>query len=351
MIILKESNKNKWDSIVEKFKNNDIYFKSCYSLLCSLCGDGDPMLFYYEEKEAKICLVALKKDISKCRKFENLIENNKFYDLSTPYGYSGFLVENQRKSYKFLDNFFDKFTTYCINNNIVSLFIRFHPTLQNQCGFEKFCKIIKLKKTVYIDTENQEKIVKNISSKCRNTIRKAQKLGVKIKIDKGEDFDKFIEIYLETMNKNDANKYYYFNNEYFEYMTKNMSENLAFFYANYKNKTIASSIILYCKNHAHYHLSGTKSEYRNFSANDLILFESAVWCSKNSIKNFHLGGGIDGEDNLFSFKKKFNKDGIIDFYIGKIIFDKEKFEYLINLRIENDKNFDQNTNTIITYRG
>jgi hypothetical protein len=347
---LNNSSKNKWDSITEKFCCSDIYFKSSYLFLCSLHGKGEPMLFYSEEKQSKICLVALKNDISDSIKFKNLIKKNEFYDLSTPYGYGGFLVENEEKNHKFLDDFFAKFNEYCQNNNIVSLFLRFHPLLENHKKIKNFCNIFKIKQTIYISTENQEEIVENMSSKCRNTVRKAQKLGVVVDIDDKKNKDELIKIYLDTMKRNNASKYYYFNKKYFNYLAEDMKNNAVFFCAKHKEKLIAFSIILYDNNTSHYHLSGTKEGYKNFAANDLILFQAAVWSCERGIKKFHLGGGLRANDNLFAFKKKFNKQGALDFYVGKIIFDEKKFCRLVKLRSINNENFNPN-DMIITYRG
>ena len=70
-----------------------------------------------------------------------------------------------------------------------------------------------------------------------------------------------------------------------------------------------------------------------------------------NIKKFHLGGGLGIEDSLFSFKKHFNRNGEIDFCIGRNIFDKSTFDELVKIREENDPDFDSSRPFLIKYRG
>jgi hypothetical protein len=70
----------------------------------------------------------------------------------------------------------------------------------------------------------------------------------------------------------------------------------------------------------------------------LIYFciEAACWGCENGYTWFHLGGGLGSkEDNLFMFKKAFNKSSKTYFSIGKKIFDQEKYDKLLKLRFDN----------------
>ncbi len=349
MILTYDNNYN-WNDIIKSFKNWDVYYLYEYCKSFELHGDGQPLLIYYEGNDLRLCYVVLKSDISQSKEFSGLLPENTYYDISTPYGYGGPLIEGHFSD-RNIDDFFNELNKYCIEANIVSQFIRFNPIAENYKYFENVSSIKKNKQTVCINTSSIELIFENLTSKNRNMIRKAQKNNVQISSDNGENIDSFIYVYNETMKRNGASEYYYFNDEYFKYICNNMTNNLKIFYAKYNDSIISSSIILYNEDSMHYHLSGTLSEYMTLAANNFLLYNAAIWGCEKGITQFHLGGGVDSEDSLFSFKKSFNKHGLIDFYIGSNIFDVTKFDYLVELRKNNDNKFDENNKFLIKYRG
>jgi lipid II:glycine glycyltransferase (peptidoglycan interpeptide bridge formation enzyme) len=100
----------------------------------------------------------------------------------------------------------------------------------------------------------------------------------------------------------------------------------------------------------HYHLSGTLLEYRNLASANLLLYEASCWAANRGIGLLHLGGGLEEDDNLFGFKKQFNKNGYADFYIGKTIFVPDRYEELLDIREKNNACFDRNNSRMIQYR-
>lgn len=90
-----------------------------------------------------------------------------------------------------------------------------------------------------------------------------------------------------------------------------------------------------------YHLSGSVGEYSYLAPTNLLLYEAALWGCANGCNTLYLGGGVgSGEDSLFKFKKSFyRKDDLPQFFIGKKVFDQEKYDMLLNLRGTVDSNF------------
>ena len=137
------------------------------------------------------------------------------------------------------------------------------------------------------------------------------------------------------MDKDNADKYYNFDNAFYESIRVDLNDNAFVFYATDENKVIASSIILIEKKRLNYHLSGSIKEFSNLAPSNLLLYETAKWGCNNGCETFHLGGGVgSGEDNLFKFKKSFyrQEELINTFCIGKKIFNKEKYEMLTDMR-------------------
>lgn len=348
--IIPVENIERWNNIVKGFEKWDIYYLNEYAKSLELHGDGQPFLIYYENEQGKLCYVMMQSDIAKFKPLAPYLEPSVYYDWATPYGYGGPLVEGQL-SKEDMENFLLCLTKWCKKNGVVSQFFRFHPLLENQMIFNDISQIINLKKTVYIDTSNEDIIFKNMTPNNRNMVRKAQKNNIEIVMDDGKRIEDFIQIYEATMKNNEADAYYYFEKEYFTYLIEHLKSNIVFFYAIYQETTISASIFFCNEKHMHYHLSGTLPEYRTLGATNLLLTTAANWAASKGIKQMHLGGGVGIEDSLLSFKKHFNRNGLVDFCIGRNIFDHDKYEELVNLRVEHDKEFDQSKPYLVKYRG
>lgn len=327
-------NCDKWDSIVKSFEKYEVYYLSGYVKAFKLHGDGEPMLFYYEKnldgKNIRGINVVMKRDISKCEYFSELDENT-FFDIATPYGYGGWLVEGNAELY---DEMFVAYEQYCRENNIISEFVRFHPMNQNQEGLENYYDVIPLGETVALDLENEDIIWENITSKNRNVIRKAIKNNVVIeKTSSSEIYDTFMDIYNKTMDKDNAESYYYFNRDFYTSIQKDLPDNSTVFYAKYDDKIIAASIMIYANGRINYHLSGSVREYQNLAPTNLLLYETALWGRKNGYKSLYLGGGVgSGEDSLFKFKRAFYRGDLHRFHIGKKIFLQDEYDKLVKMR-------------------
>ena len=163
-------------------------------------------------------------------------------------------------------------------------------------------------------------------------------------------FKEFFELYNETMKRDNATEYYYFSKDFFESIYINMKNNAKLYIVYYQERAINALLVIYNETNANYHLSGSLSNFMNLGSNNLSLFEAAIDLCNKGYKKFHLGGGYGGDESpLLRFKKGFNKNGELDFYIGKKIFDKEKYNKLVQLRLKNTE-FNDNSNFFPLYR-
>ena len=67
-------------------------------------------------------------------------------------------------------------------------------------------------------------------------------------------------------------------------------------------------------------------------------------------QKLHLGGGTGVTDSLFNFKKQFNKNGHLPFWIGRTIFDRAAYDDLLDIRQKLNPDFDKNNEYYIQYR-
>lgn len=319
-----------WDKIVRSFSNYDVYWLSGYVKAFKLHGDGEPLLFYCENEGVRGINVVMRRDIAKNEHFKGKIPEDEYFDFATPYGYGGWIVEGGK-----LEQLFEEYEFWCNKNGVISEFVRFHPVIENHMLAQGMYEVIPLGNTVTIDTSSPEVIWANITSKNRNMIRKAQKNGVKIYNGRyPEIFTEFREIYNQTMDKDNAEEYYYFGSEFYQSVCNDLPYNAQVFYAVYQGKTIAASIMLSANGKINYHLSGSIREYSTLAATNLLLYEAALWGSENGYNTLYLGGGVgSSEDSLYKFKKAFYRpNNPKRFYIGKKIMNQEKYKKLLEMR-------------------
>ena len=273
------------------------------------------------------------------------------YDSITPYGYGGFLLEGNDSSEN-MNALWNAYVDKMKSENIVDNFVRYHPVLANAVPMKTCSDVIDLGKTVSMDLTSEEVIWKNIHSKNRNMIRKAEKNGIVIKHGQGlELFDDFIKIYNATMDKDNAEPYYYFKPEFYKSIHEDLKDNYEMFWAEYDGKIIAMSIMIYANGRLNYHLSGSDLQYRNLAPSNLLLYKAAMWGMDKGMKTFHLGGGVgSGEDNLYKFKIAFNRFSDCQFSIAKHIFDNEKYDELVAERASRDAGFDKESKFFPLYR-
>jgi len=339
-----------WDGIVTSFKNYDVYYLSGYSKSFQLNGDGIPTLFYYEGEDIRAINVVMKRNIEKDRNFKSKLSECSNFDIITPYGYGGFLVEGEttKDSLRCLD---DEYSNFCKKNGIISEFVRFHPLLKNNKALEEIYDVSSLCKTISIDLTSSEQIWAGLISKNRNMVRKAQKSGIEIYWGRDVDlYSDFIQMYNTTMDKDNAIDYYYFKEDFYKSILKDFKYNAIMFYAVYEGKKISMAIMLFANKKMHYHLSASDRIYQYLAPTNLLIYEAACWGSENGYETLHLGGGVgSSEDSLYKFKSSFNRYSDNIFTIGRKIFDEDKYKNLVNVR-KNEINFDSHTGFFPAYR-
>ena len=132
-----------WDKIVKSFKDYDVYWLSGYVKAFKIHGDGEPLLFFYEKGNTRGINVVMKRDIARDPHFSGLMSEDTYFDFSSPYGYGGWIIEGECYS-----NLFEDYEGWCVNNNIISEFTRFHPLLENYKKCSGNYEVIPLGNTI-----------------------------------------------------------------------------------------------------------------------------------------------------------------------------------------------------------
>jgi len=291
---------------VLKIKYPDIYFTPKYGEACEYSDNAEWELCKYKD----LIYVYLKRPIE--------FEEKTYYDLITPYGYSGYYYK-KKETY---DEFIPLFRKKAKERNYITEVLRQNPYLDiNIDNYD-----IITSKTIYgiyINIFNE--YFNNLKRTIKNKYKKALKNGFSfelIKINKNILEKKFIFLYNQNMKKVNASQYYFFNNNYFNSLEEINNSYLAIVKDNLNN-IIGSSIIYKFDNLIHYHLSCNDNSSNCIT--DFLLINVLKEISLNKL--FILGGGIKDGDGLSKFKKKLsNKE--FKYTIYKNILNKEIYEKL-----------------------
>lgn len=321
-----------WDKAVRSFASYDVYYLSGYVKAFQLHGDGQPHLLCYEGGDVRGIHVIMKRDIADDAFFTDKITRDTLFDCITPYGYGGWLIEGEGDRAPL----FAAYEAWCRDNRIVSEFVRFHPMLNNAEDSASFYQVVALGKTVAMDLSSPETVWANLTSKNRNMVRKAQKSGVKIYDGQlPQIYATFKKIYNATMDSDNAKPYYYFSDEFYDSIRKDLAEESRIFWAEADGKIIAASIMLSVNGYMSYHLSGSLREYQHMAPSNLLLYKAALWGCSNGCKSLHLGGGVGSKaDSLYAFKSAFNRQEPRQFFIGKKIHLPDEYRRLAQMKGE-----------------
>ncbi|TKD70798.1 peptidoglycan bridge formation glycyltransferase FemA/FemB family protein [Pseudalkalibacillus hwajinpoensis] len=318
------NDKKNWHDYLNRLNNKDVYYTPEYCEIHERNGDGVAQLYLYEEGSDFVlypyllrCLNTLPHLCQVTQKYGNL------YDITTPYGYGGPLtnVKEEARLNEILSRFTNSFRDYCKNADIITEFIRFHPLYQNHnlftCG-EKFY----IRDTIYVDlTKDYDEIWANYDTKNRNRIRKSKSYDLQIKHRNRNERQDLLRLYNSTMKRTGAKEYYYFSDTYFQDTLELLGDNVELIeVVTEEEKVVMSVIFMLGDEYIHYHLLGSDQEYLRLATNNLVVDYMVQWAKERGFKAMHLGGGYAGNnDSLYRFKKHFNKNGALPFYIGKQI--------------------------------
>ena len=315
--------KNEWRTLIKEF-TADVYYLPEYLEAFRIHGDGEPTLLLFDNGRVRAINAVMRRSISFAG-YEN------FCDFSTVYGYGGWIF-NSKPNPADISALDTELTDYCKSIGCISEFVRFNPVLGNTEGMNKLYDIAYVGNTISMDINgNAEAIMANISSKNRNIIRKALKSGIEISSSSDiSAYEEFIPIYNATMDRDSAKDYYYFGRDFYEKLRLGLNDHATVYRGMLDGKTIVAAIILFYGKNAHYFLSGSLAEYRQYAANNLLLYTVACELGERGYEKFHLGGGVGGNihDGLYHFKESFNKKGVLPFYVGKKIYDNEIYRKL-----------------------
>lgn len=345
--ILSLKDKQEWNKYFEllPIEQQDVYYTPEYYQLYEDKGDGQAECFVYLLDGKLVLYPYLTNSVNKL----GYTLDEEYYDIQGCYGLNG-PISNTSDS-EFIYRFQNEFNEMCKKRNIITEFTRFNPLLRNNVLFRDN-EVIHVGDTVNIrlDIDINEIWLKSYSRDIRRIINKGKELGyvaeLKLLSEANEDeFDQFIKIYFSTLNRNNAEEFYYFDKDFLFNMKEKMGGNVLFGIIYFEGKAIASSINPFKGVNGYGFLGGSYREYQKVSPFTFMMNCVIGKLQDLGICNYFLGGG---EDSILKYKKSFNKNDLRKFYIRKKIHNRDVYDNVIEQWEKNNKFKDNNK--LLKYR-
>ena len=255
-----------------------------------------------------------------------------YYDIITPYGYGGPVIHYASDKEKLIELYMQDFQQYVDQKNIVSEFVRFHPIIGNGVDFKSAYNSVYDRKTVGTNLTYEDVIATEFSKHKRKDIRRILKNpDIHYEINESpKTLVDFVDIYYSTMDRDKADEYYYFGQDYFQNMLASFPNHITTCKVFLGDIAIAMGLYFRYGKFLHAHLSGTFSQYLEFSPAYILKYALALYGHEKGYRVIHYGGGTSrSEDNsLYKFKKDFGKNTEFDFYIAKKIWNIDIYQKL-----------------------
>lgn len=321
-----------WNDVVRSFDDYDVFYLNEYvtAFMNEDKKNGIPILLLFENNEDRAINVVFRRDVADDEKFSGKIPRGKYFDLISPYGYGGFW--GKVNDYDALNR---TYNAYCIANGYICEFVRFELFGDYRAHYDGEVETRTHNVVRSLDMAMDE-IWMDFKQKVRKNVKRAQQNQLEIIIENTDaHLQDFLDIYYSTMDRSNAEGEYYFSKEFYQTLNQ-MRDNIMYFHVLSEGKVISTELVIYGMENCYSYLGGTYREYFDLRPNDFLKYEIIKWAKEKGLSNFVLGGGYGADDGIFQYKTCLAPKGIVDFYIGRKVFDQEKYRQLTSIRVEDN---------------
>tara|TARA_Y100000590_G_C15657268_1_gene991133 strand:+ start:48 stop:1088 length:1041 start_codon:yes stop_codon:yes gene_type:complete len=269
---------------------------------------------------------------------------NTHKDIKSPYSFGGPTSNSSNKT--FIKDSFKKLREILMELNVICEVIKFNPyipyikeILDNYDG-----KIIKERDLVLIDFDriDTSNLLDVYRKECTKKIKRVSFENKDFKIDignKSRQVEEFRKIYEKNLEYNRASNHYYYNDDFYNSLMTNFSDNFLIFSIYINKELLTSQLLIHDTNNVYCHLYGAMEKSRK--SNIIVYSYHALisWAVDNGFKKINLGGGrtSDPMDSLYTFKKNFS-NYTIPFYVGEKIIKSEIYNEVCEKYAGNESN-------------
>ncbi|MEN6459667.1 MAG: GNAT family N-acetyltransferase [Thermoguttaceae bacterium] len=256
-------------------------------------------------------------------------------DLVTPYGYGGPFAWNCSEQHDAA--FWNQFQCWADAHRIVSSFARLSVFPEQQLPFAGEVAIDRPNIVRSLDL-SPDALWRDYEHKVRKNVQCAIRSGLRVVVDPtGQRIDDFVAIYYATLDRRGASGSYYFPRDFFDGLLRDLPQQFVFFHVLSEGRVVSTELVLLSAENMYSFLGGTLAEAYALRPNDLLKHEATLWGRQAGKRAFVLGGGYDGQDGIYRYKKSFAPHGEKPFRVGRRIFDHDRYRQLVERRRQWDE--------------
>jgi hypothetical protein len=330
--VLTTEYRTQWRLLVDSAQCRDVFFAPEYIIPFERHSGETAQLFVFGDDENYIAYPFFLRRINDLSFYGALPLDDEtvYFDIVSPYGYSGPLpqVVDKNCEWDLWQSFLSTFHGYCRDSNIISEFARLNPFVSNHRQLQELTDGVQASNqiTVLDLTRSEEELWRGFNRGNRSNINKAKRSGVEVRKHSDRDaVERFYELYLGTMARNRADRWYDFSLGLFIDHFEMLDDRISLFCAHYEGEIVAAASFLHDGDVVHYFLGGSHRDYFSMRPNNLLMYEVILWAKGQGYQCFNLGGGYD--EGLARFKNAFSKQST-DFYVYRTIHDAFTYDAL-----------------------
>lgn len=254
-------------------------------------------------------------------------------DAVSPYGYPHPLTlaaPEQRE--RFLRTVLAALRRFLCEEKILTLFVRCSPLQALALAYSECGHLVEHGPCFWLDlTESQEELHGQMRSRYRSYLNALRRDGVEARfVPVTEKLDAFIELYYRTMDRVRAARWYYFDRDYFQELTRILGASLKMCVVESGDALLAAGLFVSSGGVTQYLLSGIDEALGQPHATKLMMVHVRDHAKEAGDRAFHLGGGLGGgEDMLSQFKRGFTRHSS-PFLTWRLVADEAAYSALID---------------------
>ncbi len=332
-----------WDGLFGEAAR-DVYQLAGYHEFARQCGEGSPYLVVVGDHDRGFAWPYLLRRVDAI----SGLEGSDATDVGSVYGYPGPVAWGCAAGDPFLEQAWSEVVRVWRDQGAVSAFTRFHPLLGNASlvvdipwtdgGPLQGDPVAVVGPTVSIDcTLTDEEATAGYARALRQHIRNGRAAGLTTELDEQwTALPDFVELYRQTMARNGASDYYFFDLDYFQRLRAALPGQLHLIVTRLDGTIGAVGIFTEFDGIVQSHLVGTNADLRAHSPFKILLDDVRMWARSRGDRLVHLGGGRGGRaDSLFRFKGEFSRRRH-DFHTGRWVLDASAYHALTEARRERE---------------